>query len=96
MSPAVDGEQTGEAYLNREIICLLEAWDAETGIGVLLGPGTHADECRIHKNEQSEVDCGAEPYEVRFIADGRAHWCALPPFQARSRAVVPVKSEVVA
>jgi hypothetical protein len=83
-----NGEPTGNVELIREIICSVQAWDAETGIRATLEPGTHADECRIHKNEQSEIDSGAEPYEMRFVAHGRRYRCDLPRFQARTCARV--------
>jgi len=71
----------------RETTGEFRAWDVSKRSAVTLEPGSLLSHCRIRRHSQTEVDSGAEAYEVEFQAGGRLHICPLFRFQPRTRAV---------
>ena len=82
--------------LHRQIVSPLVAWDAVAHQTTTLEPGTQVSGCRIRRNHQSQIECGADPYVMCFEIGGSSYECALPRFQARTRFVAAVTSESLA
>ena len=77
----------------RETTGSFRAWDVSRRSAVTLEPGSLLSHCRIRRHSQTEIDSGAEAYEVEFQADGRLHVCPLFRFQPRTQVVESVGLE---
>jgi len=54
----------------------------------LLSPGTVLLECRVSRRALAAEGDG-DPYQVRFVANGRAYSCPLYAFQPRTEPLPP-------
>lgn len=77
----------------RETNSSLDAWDVFGCSEVTLEPGSLLSRCRILRHNQTEIDSGAEAYEVEFHVQGRLHICPLFRFQPRTQAVEMTAAE---
>lgn len=82
--------------MERVVTAIFEARENGAADGVPLPEGETLADCRIQRHTQAEIDAGAEPYVVHFVAAGREYFAPLPVFQARTRAAQSAEEAALA